>query len=96
MDTEIIYQQQISCPDLPLAIYKEIAAHLGQVDQLTVEVIPEDRPDFDYYQSQAKGLALKGKLDLHGKALLQSILDYYSGLYGAFKQFPLDQYPEGD
>jgi hypothetical protein len=79
-----IYQKEISYPDLPLAIYTEIAAHLEQVDGLTVELIPEDRLDFAYHHSQLKGLRIQTQSDPQELPLLQSILDYYNELYGSY------------
>jgi len=77
-------QEIISYPDLPLAIYLEIAAHLEQVDGLSVELLPEDRPDFAYQRSQIKGFKIHG--DPLDRPLLKSILDYYNQLYSSYKQ----------
>ncbi len=49
---------QLECPGLPLAVYREVAAHLRQVEGVQVELLPQLSPTFDYTASQTGGLAL--------------------------------------
>ena len=47
---------EICCPGLPLAVYREVAAHLQQVDGLSVGLTPLRSQQFDYAQSQIGSL----------------------------------------
>jgi len=49
-------QEKIEFPGLPLAVYREIAAHLRQVVGVEVGLIPQTSLEFDYNQSQTSGL----------------------------------------
>jgi hypothetical protein len=49
---------QLQCPRLPLAVYREIAAHLQLLPGVSVTLLPQRSPDFDYLQSQVGGLAI--------------------------------------
>jgi hypothetical protein len=66
----------ITFPRLPLAVYRELAAHLRQVKGVDVELIPQSSSDFDYYQSQIAGLSISYPSDVN-EELVQRILDYY-------------------
>ncbi|MEQ9551911.1 MAG: hypothetical protein RIM23_20170 [Coleofasciculus sp. G3-WIS-01] len=46
----------VSCSRLPLAVYREVAAHLRQVEGVDVELICQKSQRFDYNQSQVEGL----------------------------------------
>lgn len=84
-------QQRLTCPRLPLAVYREIVAHLRQVSGVQAGLIPQetlpDRP-FDYQQSQVSSLWLKYEDDLDASARqqLQEILDYYAQCYGTWQR----------
>ncbi len=43
-------------PELPLAMYKELATHLSQLDGVSAELIWQDRQDFSYEASQIAGM----------------------------------------
>jgi hypothetical protein len=64
---------------LPLAIYREIAAHLESVNKVKTGTIIQDSPQFDYAQSQLKGiwLEIEGELDHEDQAQIKEILAYY-------------------
>ncbi len=51
-------QCQLECPGLPLAVYREVAAHLRQVEGVQVDLLPQVSSRFDYTASQVGGLAL--------------------------------------
>ncbi len=75
---------QIQSPHIPLAVYRELAAHLQQIEGVTVASleVAKDRP-FDYTESQLGGLAVNGidRLAAHDLARLQVILSYYIDRY---------------
>lgn len=80
--------EQITYPQLPLAVYREIAAHLRQIDGVNAVLIPyspedEQKQQFDYAQSQIKGLSIEysDTLDQQSKKRKEEILDYYSQRY---------------
>lgn len=77
---EQVYHQ----PELPLAIYREIAAHLGQIAGVTVELLPQSTPTFDYRLSQVGAIKLQYSDDLSpaDRAQVQAILTYYGDRYG--------------
>lgn len=77
--------QQVQFGEMPLAVYREVAAHLEQVTGVTTALLPpaSDRP-FAYTQSQV------GSLQLHydatatpaSYARVEQILAYYGQRYG--------------
>ncbi len=80
-------QKAIAYPHLPLTVYREISAHLQQVEGVTVELLPQDAPFFDYAQSQIKGLVLSypETLTEDQQEQMQSILDYYAQIHGNYE-----------
>ena len=80
--------QQLTCPQLPLAVYREVAAHLRQVEGVTASLVIrpiEHQPEakFDYYQSQVEKLQINYAPEIteKGKQQVSEILDYYSQRY---------------
>jgi hypothetical protein len=75
--------QRYYYPDLPLAVYREVAAHLRQVEGLTVELLPQTAPRFDYSLSQQGGLHLHWDEQTYPQAATQveAILSYYRQRY---------------
>jgi len=91
MRSPIIKQKsiQLTCPNLPLGVYREVAAHLRQVDgvQTNLLIRPTDHDDsqkFDYYQSQVAALQIECETDIAEDfpKQVESILDYYAQRYG--------------
>ena len=82
-------QHQICCPGLPLAIYREVAAHLRQVQGVEVDLIPQQSSQFDYSQSQVGGLLInyQAGMPLTGRTRVEQILAYYSDRYGSWVEF---------
>lgn len=81
-------RQAIYCPRLPLAVYREVAAHLRQVKAVDVELLPQQCHEFDYLQSQVGGLLIQFTSDAssHDRTRVEQILAYYSDRYGAWEQ----------
>ncbi|MBI4782644.1 MAG: hypothetical protein HY785_15190 [Oscillatoriophycideae cyanobacterium NC_groundwater_1537_Pr4_S-0.65um_50_18] len=89
MDTPIAQAShlQICCPQLPYAVYQEVAAHLRQVMGITVELLPQQSQTFDYAQSQVGGLQIfyPPEVDSAVQQRVEQILAYYGDRYGAWK-----------
>lgn len=76
--------EQIIYPDLPLAIYREIATHLMQVNGTQTHLIPQDSPTFKYTQSQIKALVVQYPSKF--KRQIETILNFYASRYGAYQR----------
>jgi len=44
---------------LPLAVYREIAAHLQCIDGVTTELVPSQDPEFHYLKSQVAFMVVR-------------------------------------
>lgn len=77
----------LAIPTLPLAVYREVAAHLRQVEGVAVELLPQTATSFDYLQSQVGGLQISHPIPLAPaqQQRLQQILDYYGQRFGAWQ-----------
>ncbi|MDZ8052097.1 MAG: hypothetical protein RMX68_001170 [Aulosira sp. ZfuVER01] len=77
-------KEKIEFAGLPLAVYREIAAHLRQVEGLEVSLIPQSSQQFDYHQSQIEGLWISwvSKPTSAVRQRVQQILAYYQNRYG--------------
>lgn len=69
---------------LPLAIYREIVAHLRQVEGVKADLLPQTSMEFDYLQSQVGGLSLEYPAQDDTEAKIKSILGYYENKYGSW------------
>lgn len=80
-------QYQICCPQLPLAVYREVAAHLRQVNGVETGLLPQRSQQFDYFQSQVGGLWIQytGAADEVSHHRVEQILKYYGDRYGAWE-----------
>lgn len=78
---------QVACPTLPLAVYREVAAHLRQVCGVSAELLPQTSQQFDYFQSQVGGLRIQFGAEAEANALqrVEQILAYYGDRYGAWE-----------
>ena len=80
-----------TCPQLPLAVYREVAAHLRQIIEVDAGLITKplqsDRESFDYDASQIESLWIEYSLDLSqaDRQRIQAILDYYGKRYQPWK-----------
>jgi hypothetical protein len=83
IDSGITFSQS----KIPLAIYREIAAHLRQVGGIEVELIPQTSSKFNYMDSQISGLRLIfiEKLGDSQTDQIKMILDYYGAKYGSWE-----------
>ncbi|HLP90876.1 MAG TPA: hypothetical protein VK184_20120 [Nostocaceae cyanobacterium] len=75
--------EKIEFAGLPLAVYREIAAHLQQITGVKVELITQTATEFNYYDSQISGLCLhwQEKAVVESRQLVHQILTYYQNLY---------------
>lgn len=78
---------RVSWNGLPLAVYREVAAHLCQVDGVDTELIAQQSHEFDYALSQIDSLqySLSDNADPASYEQVQQILAYYSDRYGAWE-----------
>jgi hypothetical protein len=84
-------REQIVYPNLPLAIYREIAAHLRQVKGIHILELPQDDSQFDYMRSQIGGLSISYSSDFNecDRALIEEILNHYGDRYGSYERQPI-------
>jgi len=80
--------EKLTIAGLPLAVYREIAAHLQQVEQVEVELVPQSSQTFSYFQSQIEGLILRYPSNIAHleQQRLQEILDYYETIHGHWER----------
>ena len=76
-------QEQIEFPSVPLAVYREIAAHLSQLLGVEVGLIPQTSSEFDYNQSQIAGLSISWQShpDEKTRETFNQIVAYYRNRY---------------
>ncbi|WP_017314482.1 hypothetical protein [Mastigocladopsis repens] len=76
-------KEKIEFAGLPLAAYREIAAHLLQVEGVEVTLIPQTSEQFDYNQSQISGLWIEytPNFGAQSRQRVQQILTYYRNRY---------------
>lgn len=81
-------QEQIIYSSLPLAVYRELAAHLEQVAGIKTELIPQTSEQFDYYQSQIGGVLIHYEANLDSSCIqqIEKILNYYAHRYGNYQR----------
>ena len=86
-DTAAVGCYQISSPTLPLAIYREIAAHLRQVPGVEVDLLPQTSQKFDYHQSQIESLRLQCREEttLQDRQRVNQIIAFYQNRYGELR-----------
>ena len=76
-------QDKIEFSGLPLAVYREIAAHLRQVLGVEVGLMPQTSLEFDYNQSQVSGLWISWTptADAESRERFKQIVAYYQNRY---------------
>ncbi|PMB53159.1 hypothetical protein CEN39_05975 [Fischerella thermalis CCMEE 5201] len=76
-------KEKVEFSGLPLAVYREVAAHLRQVEGVEVELIPQSSPHFNYNQSQIAGLRISVSPDSGSmsRQRVEQILAYYRSRY---------------
>jgi len=77
-------REKVARARVPLAVYRELAAHLQQVRGVAVEILPQASQEFDYLQSQVGGLLLRYPAGLEASETqnLEAILASYARRYG--------------
>ncbi|MBL1177165.1 hypothetical protein [Pantanalinema sp. GBBB05] len=71
---------------MPLAVYREVAAHLCLVAGVQTELLAQQSQRFDYNLSQVDSLQIDyTDNDPSCRAQVQQILAYYSDRYGAWE-----------
>lgn len=82
-------RDQICCPRLSLAVYREVAAHLRQVKGVEADLIPQTSTQFDYNESQVGGLWVQYTTasDPASRERVKQILAYYQSRYGAWIEY---------
>lgn len=83
-------KRQVRCANLPLAVYREVAAHLAQVDGVTVELVPQRSTQFDYSLSQIDSLRIHyadapQAASEQADQQVRRVLAYYGDRYGAWE-----------
>lgn len=91
MQTALNQRQRytLCCPELPLSIYREVAAHLRQVMGVEVGIIPQSPGgSFSYRQSQVAGLWIEfpAEANLAIRQRVDQILAYYSDRYRPWQE----------
>ena len=86
-------QRQLTCEHLPLGVYREVAAHLRQVEGVNADLIMrsiehDETETFDYYQSQISFIQIDyaREILLSDRQRVQEILDYYAQQYYAWNK----------
>ena len=95
MQLPIIRQnQQLTCPQLPLGVYREVAAHLRQVEGVKTSLIMrsldgEPTAKFDYYQSQVAALEINYPENMPegDRERVSAILGYYAKRYAPWQDW---------
>ena len=67
---------------LPLAVYREVAAHLTQIDGVQTQLTPQTSPQFEYTLSQIGSLEIE--FSETRRAEVERILTYYADRFGAW------------
>ncbi|BAZ16839.1 hypothetical protein NIES4071_87170 [Calothrix sp. NIES-4071] len=75
--------EKVEFAGLPLAVYREIAAHLRQVEGVEVDIVTQSDQQFDYNQSQVECLKLwkAPNLSALDRKIIEQILAYYKKRY---------------
>jgi hypothetical protein len=89
MSVEGKQRSHLRCVGLPLAVYREVAAHLRQVEGVEVSLIPQTSPQFDYNASQIGGLQIEYPAAANSeiKERVAQILAYYSNRDRPWEEF---------
>ena len=80
-------KQTIIYPRMPLAIYRELASHLEQVQGVETHLTPQQFQQFDYHQSQIGSLEINytQAFQESDRTLVTAILDYYAQRHGSYQ-----------
>ena len=80
-------EYRLHSPRLPLAVYREVAAHLRQIDGVNTGLLPQTSKEFDYLQSQVGGVWIRYSADAAEtcQPQIEAILTYYGDRYGQWE-----------
>ena len=80
-------EYRLHSPRLPLAVYREVAAHLRQIEGVNTGLLPQTAQEFDYLQSQVGGVWIRYNADAAEKCQpqVEAILTYYGDRYGQWE-----------
>ncbi len=80
-------KQTIIYPRMPLAIYRELASHMEQVQGVETHLTPQQFQQFDYHQSQIGSLEINytETFQESDRTLVTAILDYYAQRHGSYQ-----------
>jgi hypothetical protein len=74
---------QVQFSRLPLAVYREIAAHLCQVEEVEAKLLMASSSEFNYYDSQVESLQIQlPAARQQSKEQVEAILAYYQDIFG--------------
>ena len=74
--------------NLPLAVYREIAAHLCQVEEVETNLLQASTPEFNYNDSQVESLQIQlPAANKQSREQVEEILAYYQNIFGAAARF---------
>lgn len=81
---------QLRCATLPLAVYREVVAHVRQVDGVEAGLLPQTSTQFDYTLSQVGGLWIRygSETNEQSRRRVEQVLAYYGDRYGAWEILP--------
>lgn len=78
---------KVQFPNLPLAMYREIAAHLRQIAEVETTLLPAAGQEFNYSNSQVEGLQIQlPTASLQSREQVEQILAYYQNIFGAIER----------
>jgi len=79
---------EIEFPGMPLAIYRELAAHLRQIEGVETGLLSQQSEQFDYNQSQVGRLWIHHDLDIPSvhRQRLEQVLAYYRDRFGPWQK----------
>ncbi len=80
--------EKLVCTGLPLAVYREVAAHLSQIKDLDVSLESQRSSDFDYHQSQIGTMVLRypSPIEEESHQRIEQILEYYAKRHGKWQR----------
>ncbi|MGF1459047.1 MAG: hypothetical protein ACFBSG_08470 [Leptolyngbyaceae cyanobacterium] len=82
-------EYRLCSPRLPLAAYREVAAHLRQIEGVNTGLLPQTSKEFDYLQSQVGGIWIRYTAAAANRCQprVEAILTYYGDRYGQWETF---------
>ncbi|MDC0832655.1 hypothetical protein POG22_06470 [Geitlerinema sp. CS-897] len=85
-------RQYFSISTLPLTVYREVVAHLRQIDGVDAGLLPQTATDFDYYRSQIGGLWIETatEADATCRSTLERVLAYYGDRFGPWQAIEVE------